>query len=233
MKLHLARVLVGSVLLLAANLSTHAATDIVYDNLSTSALGGYGQANANLPVFGDALNLTRSGRLAVVGLSLYNSSSGGNTGSITNGTMLLSFYDNTVPYTGTGPLSGKPLLGTATVTWDFTTDGGLSPGFYDTQTFDLSALNINLTQNIFITQRFTEILGTSTQNGIILFGNPTVGTSPNNVYISSTTTTEGLYTFSGGIPNQFGYHIELVPEPATCALGGLAAAAFVIFRRRK
>jgi hypothetical protein len=203
---------------------------IVYDNLSTSALSGYSGLNSDKPVFGDSLTLASGGVLGSLGLSLYNSSSGGNTGSILTGSMLVNFYDNTTPYAG-GVIS-NPLLGSATVDFDFTADGGLGVGFYDTETFDLSAQNINLTQNILITQQFTELTGTSLRNGIILFGNPTVGSSPSTVYISSASVAPGLYTFSGN-PGQFGYQVTLVPEPTTLALASLGGIALGFFRRRK
>jgi hypothetical protein len=223
-------------LLLAAlclALSAQAQT-VVYENLTGSALAGYSEPNANNPIFGDALNLTQGGHLGNVGLTLFNSNSGGNTGSILTGTMTLNIYNNTVPYGG-GSLSGSdPLVASVLLTWDFTAGGGLPAGFYSVGTFDLTSLNINVPQNIFVTQQFAETTGTSTRNGVILFPNPTIGSSPANVYISSTATAEGLYTFSGN-PNQFGYHIEVqvVPEPTSLALAGLGASALLIFRRRK
>jgi len=229
---NLARYLAVSSALVIGTLVAQGQTT-VYDNLnSTSAQFGYGEANTSHPIFGDALNLTQSGHLSFLGLTLYNSTAGGNTGSILTGSMVVNFYDNTVPYSG-GALTSKPLLGTATLTWDFTLDGGLPAGFYDAETFNLSALNINLTQNIFITQQFTQLTGTSLNNGVAGFGNPTVGISPNNVYINSSSTPEGLYTFSGGVPNQFGYHVEVVPEPGTFAIAGLGLAGLVVLRRRK
>lgn len=203
------------------------ASVLVYDNLATTAVAGTSQPNSNNPVFGDSLTLLQGGLLESVGLSLYNSSSGGNTGIIQTGTMVVNFYDNTTPYTG-GALS-LPLLGTATLAWDFGADG-LPAGYYSAATFDVSALNINLTQNILITQQFTQTAGTSTRNGVILFGDPTTGSSPNTVYLKSASTAEGLYTYTGN-PGQFGYAITLVPEPASVALAGLGLVA--LLRRRR
>jgi len=225
-KLFFATTLAGLGLLASSQAQT-----VVYDNLATAATAGYSDLNSNHPIFGDALNLTLGGTITAFGLSVYNSSSGGNTGSILAGTMTIDIYDNTTPYAG-GPLSAEPLLGSATGTVSFGT--GLNPGFYTTVTFNLSSLNITVPQNIFVTQQFTETSGTSTRNGVVLFSNPTIGSSPANVYLNSPATPEGLYTFSSN-PNQFGYHVEVatVPEPSSFALAGIAVAAAIIFRRRK
>ena len=213
---------------------TAPAQTVVYENLTGSPLAGYSEPNANNPIFGDALNLTQGGHLANVGLTLFNSSSGGNTGSILTGNMTLKIYNNTVPYGGGSLSASDPLIASVLLTWDFTSGGGLPAGFFSTGTFDLTSLNITVPQNIFVTQQFTETLGTSTRNGVVLFPDPTVGSSPANVYISSSATAEGLYTFSGN-PNQFGYHIDIqvVPEPTALAFAGLGAAALLVFRRRK
>jgi hypothetical protein len=213
---------------------TGQAQTVVYENLGGSATAGYSEPNSNNPIFGDALGLNQGGHLSFVGLSLFNSTSGGNTGSILTGNMTLNIYNNTVPYAGGSLSASDPLIASVLLTWDFTAGGGLPAGFFSTATFDLTSLNITVPQNIFVTQQFTETSGTSTRNGVVLFSNPTTGSSPANVYINSTATAEGLYTFSNN-PNQFGYHIEVqvVPEPTSLALAGLGGFALLIFRRRK
>jgi hypothetical protein len=126
----------------------------------------------------------------------------------------------------------NPLLGTATVTWDFTGLGGLTPQHFSPNYYNLTSLNINLTQHILITQQFTETSGTSIRNGVAIYSNPTTGSSPNTLYLNSSADPEGLYTlvpYSG----QFGYQIQIVPEPGTFALASLAASALLIFHRRK
>jgi hypothetical protein len=202
----------------------------VYDNLSTAPIAGFGNLNANNLIVGDSLNLTQGGRLSVVGLTLFNPGVPDNPGSILTGSMVIKFYDNTVPYVS-GPLN-NPLLGTATVNWDFTAIGGLPSGSFSPNYYDLTSLNINLPQHILITQQFTETSGTSIRNGAALYGNPSIGSSPNTIYLKASDISEGLYPV-GGNPGQFGYHIEVVPEPSTFGLASLAAASLLAFRRRK
>jgi len=202
---------------------------VVYDNLGTAATAGYSEANANNPTFGDQLTLSQGGVLSSISASLFNSTSGGNTGSILSGNMLIRIYDNTTAYTG-GVIANN-LLGSQTVTWDFTGGGGLAAGFFSTETFDFSGLNLTLPQNILITQTFTLTAGTSTRTGFVLFGNSTSGSSPANVYIQSSSTAAGLYSFTGN-PSQVGYTVQLVPEPSAFALAGLGALGLLIRRRR-
>lgn len=197
---------VAAAMLLAGTASQ--AQTIVYDNLSTTPTLGYGEANANNLILGDSLNLTQGGMLSIFGATVYNSTSGGNTGLIQMGTMYVSFYDNTVPYSS-GALT-NPLLGSAALNWDFTGGGGLPPGYYTTATFDLSSLNIALPQNILVTQEFVETSGNSTVNGGALLSNPVVGSSPNTFYLNSSATPEGLRTIAGN-PGQFGYQIQVTP----------------------
>lgn len=210
----------------------------VYDNLGTAATAGFSALNTSNPVYGDALTLLRGGKLNRVGLSLYNGTSGGNTGSILTGTMLVSFYDNTIPY-ASGLLASKPLLGTANLTWDFTGSGGLAAGYYNTDSFDLSALNITVPQNILVTQQFTQTSGTSLRNGVALLSNPVVGSSPATVYMKSSVSAEGIYTFSAPNPNQFGFFVEIqegvsaVPEPGSLFAVGCFLGSGLFFRVRR
>lgn len=206
---------------------------VVYDNLSTSPTAAHSELNINKPVFGDSLSLSHGGLLAEIGLSMYNSSAGGNTGVITAGVMQVDFYDNSVPYTG-GTLA-NPLLGTASMPLDLSglTGGGLSPGWYLTAAFNVSPLNIVLPSEVLVTQAFTQTAGTSTRNGIVLFLDAVIGSSPSTVYLKSSATAEGLYVFSNN-PGQFGYRIVVVPEPTPLVAAGLllAFAGICGYRRR-
>jgi hypothetical protein len=206
----------------------------VYDSIGApgGAIAGYADTNANNPIFGDSLNLAFGGVLQSVGFTIFNP--GASAGPILTGTMTLSFYDNTVPYSS-GSLAGQdPLLGTAAFSLSFGA-GGLPAGFFSNITGNAAALNINLPPNIVVTQQFTETTGTANENGVILDHNSVVGSSPNTVYLNSPATSEGLYSFGGTAANsQFGYTITVpVPEPGSLALCGLVAASISAWRRRR
>jgi hypothetical protein len=206
---------------------------LVYDSLHAAVEAGYGEVDTNNPIFGDAITLAQAGMLNQFGFSIYNSnSSTTNPGPILTGTETINIYDNTVPYTGGSLATKDPLIGSATLTLSFGT--GLPVGGFSRVTSDFSSLNLTLPQNIFVTQQFAETSGTSTENGVVLFGNSAVGSSPNSVYINSAGTPEGLYSFGGGAANsQFGYSVQVtpVPEPSSVILCGLAAAGW--WRRRR
>src|SRR5436190_18341676 len=200
------RLILGAFAVLAV-ITPSQAQIVAYDNLSGADIAGYSEPNGNNPIFGDFLTLSQSGVLSWLELTLFNSGVGGNIGYITNGTMVVRFYDNTVPYAGGAIVN--PLLGEASVTWDFTGSGGLPPGAYSPGNFDLAASNIVLTRNILITQQFTETSGTSTRNGVAFFNNATVGSSPADFYLESTVNPEGFYTVSTG---QVGYQVGVIPD---------------------
>ncbi len=220
----------SSMLVAASVLAVAATTNaaIVYDNTTTAATAGTSALNTDNRIYGDTMTLTSGGQLGNFACSLFNSTSSGNTGSLLTGSMVVNFYDNTVPYAG-GAITGA-LLGSATLSWDFTAAGGLAAGFYTIQTFDLSSLNINLTSNILVTQQFTMLTGTSIRTGVVLLNNPTVGSSPNTFYLKSNTQAENLYTIANN-PGQIAYGIEVIPAPGALAL--LSLAGLVGGRRRR
>ena len=94
----------------------------VYDSLNPGATGAVSQPASGDPIYGDTLTLAAGGKLVNFGAALYNSSSGGNTGTIYAGNTTVRFYDNTIPYTS-GPITNT-LLGTATLFWDYNDSGG-------------------------------------------------------------------------------------------------------------
>ena len=197
---------------------------IVYDSIDSLQGTTFSELNSTNLIFGDSLTLSQPGTLTNFGAAIYNPSHGsGNTGPIQTGTMLVTFYDNTVPYTA-GVLSDQdPVLGQVTLTWDFTGIGGLAPGAFQTGTFDLSQFSIHLPKDILVTQQFTQTTGDSIANGTPIFQDPTVGFSPTSVYIKSSDNPEGLYALPAGDNAQFGYKIEVAPAPEP----NLAAVVFL------
>ena len=185
------------------------AQNTVYDNLLTPVTAGYSLPNTDNPVFGDTLTLSQAGQLTIFGFTIFNSSSGGNTGSIMTGTMQVRFYDNTIPYSS-GPITGA-LLGAVNLSIDFT-PGGLPSSYYWSGTVDLTDDNIFLPENILVTQRFTQTSGTSTRNGIVLFSDSYYGSSPSTVYLKSSGLAENLYIITGS-SGQIGYQIDVLPPP--------------------
>ncbi len=213
----------------------------VYDTVTPNPSAGYGEANDNSPIFGDALNLSQAGQLQQLGFDLFNTTTGGNSGTINTGTMDIEIYDNTVPYSGGSLAASDPLIAGINFNLDFTGGGGLPAGFFTRITSnDLTSLSITLPQHIFITQQFTETDGDSTANGTVLSGtNSAVGSSPATVYINSDATPEDLYTFGGGNLNQFAFEVSVlpasVPEPATWLGASLVACLIVprLLRQRR
>ncbi len=179
----------------------------VYDSLNGGATAATSQAASGDPIYGDMITLAAGGKLVNFGAALFNSSSGGNVGTIFAGNMTIRFYDNTITYAG-GPIT-NPLLGTATLSWDFNDEGGLGPGFYDTQTADLSALNIVLPAHVLVTQEFSQTDGDSTRWGIVLGTVSSVGSSPSTYFLSSGTTSPGLVTTAGN-PGEVAYQIDVI-----------------------
>src|SRR4051812_41616574 len=91
-------VLLATIALIMGQGSAKAQVFTSYDTVTTAAAAGYSEPNTNIPIFGDAITLSQNGTLGQVGFDLFNSSSGGNTGSILTGTMNIKIYDNTTPY---------------------------------------------------------------------------------------------------------------------------------------
>lgn len=206
-----------------------ASAQVAYSNFGTNLQSGVGDANDPRPIIGDSLTLAKGGTLSTFGCAVSNMPYPGNAGSVLAGTMVVKFYDNTIPYVA-GDLSLQPLLGSATLNWDFTGLGGMPVGTYFPQQFDMSSFNITLPTEVLVTQQFTMTAGTSTRQGSVFLSAPTVGSSSNKVYMKSASVPEGLYN-SPPSGAQVAYHIEVVPAPGAATL--LGVAGLLAARRRR
>ena len=195
--------------------------NVVYSNTSSAANAATSSSNLNTR-WGDRLNMTGTGVLQDFSFTMFNSTSGGNTGSLLTAQVELRFYRQ----------SDSSLIGGFSGNVNFGT--GLNAGFFSTITFtNLAGLGIDLdTANIFVTQQRLSHTGATTRLGIASLSPVTIGTSPVDFYRDDPSAPPaGFYVFSGGaVPADLGYQV-VVPTPAGASLlglGGLLAA-----RRRR
>ena len=216
------------VIILAAFAAMAAASQAqvtVYNSLTSGATGGTTSTDLTR-IVGDDLNLSSGGILTRLQWTVNNSASG--VGPILTMNTTIKIYDNTTPYTG-GVLA-NPLL--ASITFGINFGTGLNPGFYSTVTSgNLGAFNITLPSKILITQQNTQLTGSSTRYGVMLFNVPSPGTSNTSTYMKGVSTAEGLYNFSTNNTTNLGLSVQVAPEPGTMAALGLGAVALI--RRRR
>lgn len=193
----------------------------VYSNIGSAANAATSSSNLTTR-WGDRLNMTGSGVLQEFSLAVFNSTSGGNTGSILTYLVDVQFYRQ----------SDSSLIGGFSGNINFGT--GLNAGFFSTVTFtDLAGLGIDLdTADIFVTQQRLSHTGTSNRMGVASLSPITIGSSPVDFYRDDPSAPPaGFYVFSGGtVPADLAYQV-VVPAPAAASLlgfGGLLAA-----RRRR
>ncbi len=194
----------------------------LYSNTTSAA--NVATSSANLDTrWGDTLNMVGTGILDSFSFTVFNSSSGGNTG-------LINTYDVDVRFFRASDLS---FIGGFTGQVNFGT--GLNVGFYSVVTFvDLAGFGINFdTADILATQARVAHTGGSVRMGVASLNPVTIGSSPDNFYKDDPSSPPaGFYVFSGGAtPAQLGYQVVAVPAPGAVALLGLGG--LVVTRRRR
>jgi hypothetical protein len=198
----------------------------IYDNITAPSAPnfGYSEPVTNNPIYGDTLNMTGTGVLDELTLTIFNATTGGNTGTVTGGVMTVNFFRQ----------SDNSLIGG--FAGNYTFNPVLQPGFFATITFNNLAtlatpVNID-TANVIVTQSNAQA-GTSTRNGVVSLNPINIGTSPSTVFISSTATPAGFYNFNpAGTQSNFGYKIGVTPEPGTMLLAGLGLGGLALRRRK-
>lgn len=180
------------------------AVSIVYDNTTSAANFGFSSTDL-LATFGDELFTTGAGILSSHKLSLFNA--GTSLGPVLTANIGVSFFDATT----------AAFLGSYNVNVNF--GAGLNPGFFSTITVTpLDPLLINLnTTHLLVTQTVLAKTGAANNLGIASRNPPTIGSSPNYMYISASTVGGGVAGFYniGTSPANPANQIGVSPPPVS------------------
>lgn len=196
----------------------------VYDDWRATAQGGVSTLQALYRSGGneiaDLCNMTAGGRLGSMGMSIGNSAAAGSGLILTGGTGTVRFYNGTSGAFISGFNFNLPPLNLAV--------GGSSRiSFADGA---LAGLNIDLTQNVYVSVQYTTVTGTVSLADVShQIRNPHNTGSSTDGLIDVTTNTS--IAFGGNPLANAALFIKLVPAPSSAALlglGGLLAA-----RRRR
>jgi hypothetical protein len=172
----------------------------VYDNTASSPIFAVSSTDLNSQ-WGDELFTTNTGILSTLVFSLYNS--GSSAGPLLTANVGVSLFD----------ANTSALLGSFSTNVNF--GAGLPTGFFSLITvtnLDPLLINLNVT-DIIVIQAVTAKTGAANRLGIASLNPPTVGGSPNDMYINSLTVgPAGFYTFQNGPANP-GYQIQVALPP--------------------
>ncbi len=173
----------------------------VYDN--TASAPNFGFSSTDLAAtWGDELFLAGTGLLSTNKFTVFNGSS---AGALLTATVGVSFYNATT----------SALLGAYSTNINF--GAGLNPGFFATVTVTgLDPLLIILnTTDIIVTQTVLAKTGPATRLGIASLNPPTVGSSPNTMFIAASTVgPPGFYNVGNPpVPANPGYMIGVNDPP--------------------
>ena len=180
--------------------ATNAIT-IVYDNTPSAANFGFSSTDP-AALFGDELLTTGTGLLSTQKFSCFN---GGTAGVLLTATYGIQIYDAIT----------SVLLGSYSASVNY--GAGLNPGFYATITVTgLDPLVILLpVTDVIVLQSVISQTGTATRLGIASKTPPTVGASPNTMFISAADVgPAGFYNIGNPpVPANPIYQIGLAPPP--------------------
>jgi len=178
----------------------------VYDNTASAPNFGFSSVDP-AATWGDELFTTGAGRLSQNKFTIFNGAN--SAGPLLTATVGLSLYDGVT----------STFLGGYTTTLNFPT--GLNPGFFALVTVTaLEPLVINLPASLDVieTQTVLARTGTATRLGIASLNPPTIGSSPNTMYISAADVgPAGFYTVGSPTPipanpgYQLAYNDQIVP----------------------
>lgn len=209
---------------------------VVYDVLDAPSVVNAAVSSGDLSAtFGDDVIMTDTGILDEFSFTVFNSTTGGNTGQIVTTDINVNFFDAAT--FNPADLSSNTAIGGFTGSLDFSglAGGGLDPGFFITASFTgLFPAGINLnTTDLIVTQQLDNITGGTTRVGVAFFDTQNIGGGDAaNWYASATDFADGFYTF--GFDANMGYNILVtIPEPATTGLFGMALLGACVVRRRR
>jgi hypothetical protein len=178
----------------------------VYNNTNPQATANFGFSSTDLAsVWGDRVTTTGTGILQENDFTVFNT--GASAGTLTGATFNIALND------------GSSLAALGGYTTGLVTFGaGLAPGFFSIITVTgLGGLNINVnTTDVLIRQQIATKTGAANRLGIASLDPPTIGSSANTMYISSSTVGPAGYYNIGNPPLNAnpGYRINVsAPVP--------------------
>lgn len=198
-------------------ITTRATTQ--YTNTASAANFGFSSTDLNSTWGDDTYGVGTGGLVTSQQYTVFNS--GSSAGSLLTCTVQLLYRDVNTEAAFAG-FNGNINFGLT----------GLAKGFYSVVTFTgLDGLGMVVPKNVMLTQQVTAKTGLASRLGIASLNPPTVGTSFDDMYISSTTVgAPGWYTVASGPANP-GYQIDVIPAPASLALMGMGG--LIAGRRRR
>ena len=173
---------------------------IVYDNTASAA--NFGFTSTDLAAsWGDELLTTNTGILSGMMLSIFNS--GSSAGPLLTANIGVQLFD----------ANTSALLGSFSTNVNY--GAGLAPGFFtlvNITNLDPFAINLNVT-DVIVIQTIVSKTGAANRLGIASLNPPTVGSSPNYMYIAATTVgAPGFYNVQQGPANP-AYQVQVALPP--------------------